>query len=198
MSPQPSLPRAARAVGGREFSPRGSIWRRRELNRVRDEVVELVDASGAMRRSDDAAPWRGRKDPGAVPRVRSLLDRRPDSPSRRDVSAQLDNLIFPGFIAAIPEPHFGRLETYLRAVEMRIISWASNPAREASGLELITELEDAYSAAIDHFEIGHLPPAAEDVGWMLEELRVSLFAQQLGTSRPVSAKRLRTAIRALG
>ena len=80
---------------------------------------------------------------------------------------------------------------------MRINSWAANPAwRRPSGVDHRTG--GRHAAAIDHFEIGQPPPAAEDVGWMLEELRVSLFAQQLGTSRPVSAKRLRTAIRALG
>ena len=47
------------------------------------------------------------------------------------------------------------------------------------------------------YEVGELPAAAAEVGWLLEELRVSLFAQSLGTAQPVSAKRVRTAIRAL-
>ncbi len=131
-------------------------------------------------------------------RVRSRMDASAAGPSTDDISAQLENLIFPGFIAAIPEPHFGRIETYLKAVHLRIGSWQVNPAREASGLDLITELEDAYAAATTRYEIGQLPPEVDEVGWMLEELRVSLFAQQLGTTRPVSVKRVRTAIAALG
>ena len=62
---------------------------------------------------------------------------------------------------------------------------------------MIAELEDAYEAAIDRYEVGELPPAAAEVGWLLEELRVSLFAQSLGTAQPVSAKRVRTAINSL-
>ncbi len=130
-------------------------------------------------------------------RVRRFLDDAPQNPSRDDVAAQLENLIFPGFIAAIAEPHYGRLETYLHAVELRMLAWASHPAREASGLALITELEDAFDAATSRYEIGSLPAQADAVGWLLEELRVSLFAQQLGTSQPVSAKRLRAAIATL-
>ncbi len=131
-------------------------------------------------------------------RARSRLDASADGSTSEDISAQLENLIFPGFVAAIPEPHFSRLETYLKAIDLRLGSAQANPAREASGLDLITELEDAYSAAVARYEIGQLPEEAEEVGWLLEELRVSLFAQQLGTARPVSAKRLRTAIASLG
>ena len=129
--------------------------------------------------------------------VRAELARRPDSDTKADITAQLDNLVFPGFIAATPEPHFTRLERYLRAVGVRLQGWASNPAREAQNLDVIAELEDAYDAAIARFEVGELPPAAVEVGWLLEELRVSLFAQSLGTSQPVSAKRVRSAIAAV-
>ncbi|MFT3875008.1 MAG: ATP-dependent RNA helicase HrpA [Propioniciclava sp.] len=129
--------------------------------------------------------------------ARAELARRPEGDSKADLSAQLDNLIFPGFIAATPEPHFTRLERYLHAAEVRLHGWAANPAREAQNLDVIADLEDAYDAAIARYEVGELPDAAVEVGWLLEELRVSLFAQSLGTAQPVSAKRVRTALAGL-
>ncbi len=114
-----------------------------------------------------------------------------------DVRAQLDNLVFPGFLAATPEPHFSALERYLHAVEVRIRAWGTHPAREAANLAVIDELEDAYAAAIARHDVGELPPAASATGWLLEELRVGLFAQSVGTAQSVSAKRVRTAIAAL-
>ncbi|MDN5569895.1 MAG: ATP-dependent RNA helicase HrpA [Propionibacteriaceae bacterium] len=130
--------------------------------------------------------------------VRRELDALPASDTRDDVTAQLDNLIFDGFVAATPDPHFGRLERYLHAIELRLAGRRSNLAREEQGLDVITDLEDAYGRIVARYPVGELPPAASDVGWLLEELRVSLFAQSLGTAQPVSAKRVRTALAALG
>ncbi|WP_342373444.1 ATP-dependent RNA helicase HrpA [Propioniciclava soli] len=129
--------------------------------------------------------------------ARRLVDALPDGDTRADVTAQLDNLVFDGFIAATPEPHFGRLERYLHAVVVRLGSRATHPAREQQGLDVITELEDAYGRVLERHPVGELPPAVADAGWLLEELRVSLFAQSLGTAAPVSAKRVRSALAAL-
>ena len=125
------------------------------------------------------------------------LARRGASAGAADVRAQVDNLIFPGFIAATPEPHFSALERYLHAVEVRLEGWERAPARERQNLDVITDLEDAYAAACARYDVGELPPAAVEVGWLLEELRVSLFAQSLGTAASVSAKRVRGAIDSL-
>lgn len=114
-----------------------------------------------------------------------------------DARAQLDNLVFSGFIAATPEPHFTRLDRYLHALHVRVSAWNANPAREQQHLETITALEEAYDAAIASYAVGELPQIAVEAGWLLEELRVSLFAQSLGTAYSVSAKRVRTAIAAL-
>ena len=61
---------------------------------------------------------------------------------------------------------------------------------------VITELEDDYAGLCARFPAGPLPQAVAEVGWLLEELRVSLFAQSLGTAVPVSAKRVRVAMQA--
>ena len=130
--------------------------------------------------------------------ARRALSGRVAEATRADVAAQLDDLIFAGFIAATPEPHYGRLERYVHAAALRLAAAAANPAREATHLEVVAAIEDAYAAAIAHVEAGELPRAASEVGWLIEELRVSLFAQSLGTAQPVSAKRVRSAIAALG
>lgn len=130
--------------------------------------------------------------------VRRTLEGLPASEARADIEAQLDNLVFDGFVSATPEPHFGRLERYLHAAEVRLAGLRTNPARDRLNLDVIAELEEAYARVCERYPVGELPPAASDVGWLLEELRVSLFAQSLGTAQPVSAKRVRSALASLG
>ncbi len=120
----------------------------------------------------------------------------PSAPAdtRADVTEQLSGLIHPGFIAATPEPHWSRLPRYLHAIELRLTGARSNPGRERAGAQVIDELEYEYAALCARYPAGPLPDAVAEIGWLLEELRVSLFAQTLGTAAPVSAKRVRTAM----
>ncbi|MFV0405242.1 MAG: ATP-dependent RNA helicase HrpA [Propioniciclava sp.] len=117
--------------------------------------------------------------------------------SRADIEAQLSDLIFEGFISATEEPHFPRLERYLQAIAVRLAGIHSHPVREAEHLEQLGDLEDAYAAIVQRYPVGALPTEVADLGWMLEELRVSLFAQVLGTAQPVSVKRVRRALAGL-
>ncbi len=119
------------------------------------------------------------------------------NPAAADISEQLDNLIFPGFIAATAEPHFSRLPRYLKAVIARLATLRTNPGRDAVNAALIDDLEREYADLCRRFPDGPLPAAVAEVGWLLEELRVSLFAQNLGTASPISAKRVRTAMAGL-
>ncbi|MDQ7991888.1 MAG: ATP-dependent RNA helicase HrpA, partial [Propionicimonas sp.] len=119
-------------------------------------------------------------------------------PVRRDVTEQLAGLVYPGFIAATRARHWPRLPVYLQAVQRRLETLGNNPGREAEALAVITELEDEYAERCAGFPPGPLPEPVDDVGWLIEELRVGLFAQGLGTAVPVSAKRVRTALGAIG
>ncbi len=114
-----------------------------------------------------------------------------------DLGEQLDGLIYPGFIAATPVSAWRRLPVYLRAARRRIDASMSNPRAEGVGLATITELEDEYARLCATSGPGRLPEPLAAIGWMLEELRVSLFAQSLGTAMPVSPKRIRAAMAAL-
>jgi ATP-dependent helicase HrpA len=114
----------------------------------------------------------------------------------RDIGEQLGGLVYPGFIAATPPSAWRRLSTYLKAIRRREEACRTNARQEAAGLAVITELEDDYARLCARFPAGPLPQAVTEVGWLLEELRVSLFAQSLGTAAPVSAKRVRVAMQA--
>jgi ATP-dependent helicase HrpA len=111
-----------------------------------------------------------------------------------DLTEQLENLVFPGFLAATAYEHLTQLPRYLRAAQQRIAGLRTNPARDAAGLATILRIEDAYAELAAAAPPGPLPDFVDDVGWMIEELRVSLFAQSLRTSVPVSEKRVRTAL----
>ena len=149
-----------------------------------------VDAAATTQRVVAAA--------GEILQVRAeVLRSLPAAPvaTRDDVAEQLDGLVYSGFVSATPARAWQRLPTYLRAVRRRLEAATTNPRHETEGLAAISELEDEYAAACARFPSGPLPAPLAEVGWLLEELRVSLFAQSLGTAVPVSAKRFRQALR---
>ena len=114
--------------------------------------------------------------------------------TRDDASEQLDGLVYRGFIAATPATAWLRLPTYLKAIRRRLDAALTNPRHEAEGLAVIADLEDEYAELCARFPSGPLPQRVADIGWLLEELRIGLFAQALGTAVPVSAKRVRSAL----
>ncbi|MGD8213844.1 ATP-dependent RNA helicase HrpA [Aestuariimicrobium sp. Y1814] len=127
------------------------------------------------------------------------LDQVPaDQVIAQDISQQLDNLVFTNFISATPDPWFGHLPRYVQGMVVRVNAWRSNPARDAQQQEVIDELEADYADLCAAQPPGRLPVEVEEVAFLLEELRISLFAQQLKASVPISAKRVRAAIARLG
>jgi ATP-dependent helicase HrpA len=114
--------------------------------------------------------------------------------SGQDIQAQLDDLIFPGFLRVIPQPWFDRLPVYLRGIERRLEQIAAAPARDLERLDQLEPVLDAYA------ERWRAQPAGSDelrrIGYLIEELRLQLFAQPLKTWQPVSVKRLLQAIAA--
>jgi ATP-dependent helicase HrpA len=114
-----------------------------------------------------------------------------------DVRAQLGSLVGPGFVAATGQARLPDLLRYLRAISHRLDRAATN-AREAALQEVVDGVEASYADLLGALSPGRR--GAEqvlEVGWMIEELRVGLFAQGLGTAYPVSEKRVRRAIAAL-
>ena len=116
------------------------------------------------------------------------------SPIREDVTAQLANLVFLNFIQATPDPWYGHLPRYVKGINARIEAWRTNPTRDAQTLELVEDLEAEYAELCDVQPEGPLSAEVEEVAFLIEELRVSLFAQKLRAAVPVSAKRVRSAM----
>jgi ATP-dependent helicase HrpA len=113
-----------------------------------------------------------------------------------DVRAQYDSLIRPGFVADTGSLRLPDLLRYLKAMNHRL-ERAATTAREPDLQRQIDEVEAAYAAWLESLNPrARRGPAARDIGWMIEELRVSLFAQVLGTAHSVSAKRIRAAMTA--
>lgn len=115
-----------------------------------------------------------------------------------DVRRGLDGLVHDGFVVQAGAARLPNLQRYLRAGAVRLAKAADDPQRD-EGLawqvrEVQAELDAAVATARAASTSGVLPQALADVRWMIEELRVSLFAQQLGTAHPVSVKRVRTAL----
>ncbi|MPV88905.1 DUF3418 domain-containing protein [Georgenia ruanii] len=115
-----------------------------------------------------------------------------------DVRDQVARLVYPGFVSATPPGQLVHLPRYLRAAQRRIERAQVNVHQDADLAWKVGELEDAYEAAVEASDRLAPDPARRDgleqVRWMLEELRVSFFAQQLGTPIKVSEKRIRKAL----
>ncbi len=117
-----------------------------------------------------------------------------DREARADITEQLANLVFDGFLAATGYEQLEQYPRYLRAVAERISVLRTDPGKDRARLDQILDVEDAYAELCAELPAGPLPPAVAAIGWMIEELRVSLFAQRLGTRGPVSAKRIMNAV----
>ncbi|GAA4123926.1 ATP-dependent RNA helicase HrpA [Knoellia locipacati] len=114
-----------------------------------------------------------------------------------DVRAQLDGLVRAGFVADSGLARMPHLQRYLKAMLQRLDKAATNP-REAQLQQQVDSIETAYADLLDALPpSGARAPEVTEIGWMIEELRVSLFAQSLGTAHPVSEKRVRNAIAAV-
>ncbi|GAA4771373.1 ATP-dependent RNA helicase HrpA [Citricoccus nitrophenolicus] len=121
------------------------------------------------------------------------------APALNDIKAQLEQLVFPGFVAATGWVHLQHLPRYLQGMLRRIekLQAGGQVQRDARDMAVVQQLEDAFDAAVQSLPSGReTPPALDAVRWLIEELRVSYFAQDLGTAVSVSEKRVRQALKA--
>ena len=111
-----------------------------------------------------------------------------------DMQGQLDQLIYPGFLTAVGASRLVDVERYLRAIERRLERLVENPQRDRELMTRVQRLEGEYERLCE--ALAPSPEPAE-IAWMLQELRVSLFAQALGTRGKVSEQRIAKALEAL-
>ena len=108
-----------------------------------------------------------------------------------DLAAQRDRLVAPGFFAATPWNQLVHIPRYLQALDRRVAKYAENPAQDAKHAQALAALWERYREREQAVRArGGKEPALEAFRWLIEELKVSLFAQELRTPFPVSYKRL--------
>ena len=117
---------------------------------------------------------------------------------RDDLEAQMQGLVHDRFVSHVGRGRLLDVDRYLRGMVRRLDVLPTDPVRDAQRMAAVHEVEDDYIDAVEAMSPGRRGDAdVVEVRWMLEELRVSVFAQQLGTPRPVSSKRIRTALAAV-
>ncbi|TCJ16380.1 ATP-dependent RNA helicase HrpA [Parasulfuritortus cantonensis] len=125
-------------------------------------------------------------------RLNQQLARAPASKeAAADLRAQLPGLVFPGFVGRLAPAVLVHLPRYLKAMERRLEKLPGRPERDAQMMRSLTPLLGQWQARARREEqTTGLSPEMEAFRWQLEELRVSLFAQELKTPEPISVKRM--------
>lgn len=116
-----------------------------------------------------------------------------------DIKKQLAGLIFSGFVQKSGYTRLGDLHRYLLAIDKRIEKLVQDVNRDRAAMLRIEQVENAYNQLLS--KLPKSKPHSEqilEIRYMIEELRVSLFAQQLGTKYPISDKRILNLIAELG
>ena len=128
---------------------------------------------------------------------RKLKDSRPPKDVADDIAAQLARLMPKRFLLQAPYAQLQHGPRYLKAITLRLDKLRTDPARDAQRLAELRPLEQRWLRRLAERK-GTADARLDEYRWLLEELRVSLFAQELRTPQPVSAKRLDKAWTQLG
>ncbi|MDQ3628865.1 MAG: ATP-dependent RNA helicase HrpA [Actinomycetota bacterium] len=173
----------------------GPAWDAAGFERLRAHVagglhaVTYADMSATVQALAPVPALRDRIGGLAAPHV---------APVAADLRAQLSWLVHDGFVSQTGHEQLPHLPRYLKAVDRRLDRLPHDPRRDAQHMAVVQEVEDHWDEVHDRLPTHRRADAdVRGVRWMIEELRVSLFAQDLGTSGPVSAKRIRNALTTL-
>ena len=125
--------------------------------------------------------------------LRGVIDTHSGQLAADDVAEQLGHLVFDGFVAATPREHLAEVPRYLRAARERLEHLPASAARDRAGMEALDRVVERWNQRLAQVPDGRRDAVNEQAHWLVEELRVGLFAQRLGTRYPISEKRaLRT------
>ena len=108
----------------------------------------------------------------------------------QDIREQLDHLVYDGFVLRTPDQWLARIPLYLKAIQYRLEKLRYDPDKDRRSAALIARHWEKCLSRMQESEPGRANEEFETYRWMIEELRISLFAQQLRTLFPVSAQRL--------
>ncbi|WP_349901929.1 ATP-dependent RNA helicase HrpA [Parafrigoribacterium humi] len=164
------------------------VWTRAEFVRMRDEVsgaiVDSLFSTASLLASILGAARAAEKAISSASNIALL------SPLA-DAREQLGNLVYPGFVSAAGLSQLSRLPDYLQGIAHRVSKLGENLGRDRVWMSEVQSATEHYTAAG-----GQLPLPADaterirHARWLLEELRISLFAQHLGTAEPASVQRI--------
>jgi ATP-dependent helicase HrpA len=202
MSPYPSvsalLDDAVVSVLDELMGPAGApVWDAAGFERiqaqVRAEQAELV-AEVVTNVVGVLQAWR---DVGR--RLERLSAVAPAAATVADVTAQRDALVYDGFVPAVRGHRLPDVMRYLEAMSRRLDQQPGAPDRDRRNMAVIHRMQMTYDRLFDRVPVGQAPSDdVIEIAWMIEELRVSLFAQSLGTPHPISEKRVLQALESAG
>ncbi len=121
--------------------------------------------------------------------ARKIKDTRNAPEATQDAQQQLQRLMPRNFLAAAPWAQLAHYARYLKAITLRLEKYRADPARDAARLAELRPQEQRYWRLVAERK-GQVDARMQELRWLLEELRVSFFAQELRTPQPVSVKRL--------
>ena len=168
-----------RAFIGEDELPRNEKAFKEQIKRARSRLPAVKEALSRYLQETAAA----------YAELNSKLGKHPLTHLMRQ---RLQTLLAAGFATRTPWAQWPRLPIYLKAMTLRLEKYSGNPARDAAREADIQELEQMWQEKTDSL-VKQGQPVSDDLAafkWMIEELRVSLFAQELKTPYPVSVKRL--------
>jgi ATP-dependent helicase HrpA len=113
-------------------------------------------------------------------------------PTTDDAEAHVARLVAPGFVRRSGAGRLPDVHRYVRGIEYRLDHLAGDVARDRRRMNEVVPVEREYASAVASFD--RVPEDLREVAWMIEELRVSTFAQPLGVDGTTSAKRIRREI----
>jgi ATP-dependent helicase HrpA len=179
-------------AGLRARSADGMLWTRAEFEAARAEIsASLVDALYATVTNVTATLGAARDAERAIKATTSMAV----LASVADAREQLAALIFPGFVSSSGSAQLRHFPRYLRGIADRLDKLPTEVARDRAWLTEVQASTARYRAAGGRLPLApNTPERLVRVRWMLEELRVSLFAQHLGTAETVSPQRIAKAL----
>jgi ATP-dependent helicase HrpA len=120
---------------------------------------------------------------------RKIKDSKNAAEAALDAAQQLQRLVPKRFLTLTPYTQLQHFPRYLKAITLRLEKWRADPARDAARLAELRPQEQRYWRLVAERK-GALDARLQELRWLIEELRVSFFAQELRTPQPVSIKRI--------
>ncbi|PZF43581.1 MULTISPECIES: ATP-dependent RNA helicase HrpA [unclassified Curtobacterium] len=178
----------------RRAHPDGLVFTKAEFESVRDAVSASVVDTMFTAVSEVAAVLAAQR---SAERALKQANSMSLLAALSDMRQQMERLVFPGFVAVAGLDRLRRIRVYLQGIEARVQKLLQNPGRDATWMREVTVATDRYTDAGGTFPpaVGAHPELVH-ARWMLEEFRLSLFAQELGTAETVSLQRITKALTA--